>query len=480
MTHHTCPPRTARIGRWLLVLAVAAVLQAPAASIGPLPPVSAAWADDDDGGSGAGTGGASGGYGGHDGRRVGSSSVNPLRALRRFVPSFGRESPRPRRAARRAAPRPDRAEREIVATGLAEADITDLTARGYAVLQQEPLAATGISVAKLQVPEGTSIEEAREAVRAVNPAVAADFNHYYRPEQDGKPSEGACEGPHCAAPALIGWPLSPQACRQEVSVGLIDTAINADHAVFTDGSITVERLGSESGRDSDRKHGTAVAALLVGDPASRTPGLLPRARLHAVDAFKTSGGDTRAEAFDIVRAVDRIAARKVAVLNMSLAGPRNVLLEKAVADIVAAGTVVVAAVGNAGPKAETAYPAGYAQVIAVTAVDGRKSVYRRAVRGDHVDFAAPGVNVWAAASLKGARPRTGTSFAAPFVTAAVALIKASEPGIAPAEIEERLAGDAEDLGDEGRDAVFGWGLIKASGYCVPASDPTPTPVAANP
>ena len=48
-------------------------------------------------------------------------------------------------------------------------------------------------------------------------------------------------------------------------------------------------------------------------------------------------------------------------------------------------------------------------------------VYRRAGRGAHVDFAAPGVAVWTAAWVRGARPKTGTSFATPFVTAAVVL-----------------------------------------------------------
>ncbi len=85
--------------------------------------------------------------------------------------------------------------------------------------------------------------------------------------------------------------------------------------------------------------------------------------------------------------------------------------------------------------------------------------------GEHIDFAAPGVAVWTAASVSGARPKTGTSFAAPFVTAAVAMMKASEPELAAEMLRDRLTGHAEDLGDPGKDPVFGWGLLNARAIC---------------
>jgi subtilisin family serine protease len=98
-------------------------------------------------------------------------------------------------------------------------------------------------------------------------------------------------------------------------------------------------------------------------------------------------------------------------------------------------------------------------VIAVTAVtlDGR--VYRRAVQGPHIDLAAPGVDVWSAASVSGARWHTGTSFAAPFVTAAVAALLHGQPDLASADVLSILAGSAEDLGEPGRDPMFGHGLV---------------------
>jgi subtilisin family serine protease len=187
----------------------------------------------------------------------------------------------------------------------------------------------------------------------------------------------------------------------------------------------------------------------------------------AVDAFHTSGGDERSDVFTLTAGMDFLADRGVRVVNMSLAGPPNSVLETATQKLLARGPVIVAAVGNGGPKPEPAYPAAYPGVIGVTAIDRTGAVYRRAGQGDHVDLSAPGVEVWTAAPVKGARPKTGTSFAAPFVTAAVASLLAKEPALGAEAIAARLAGSAEDLGDAGRDPVFGHGLVQAALSCKP-------------
>jgi subtilisin family serine protease len=127
--------------------------------------------------------------------------------------------------------------------------------------------------------------------------------------------------------------------------------------------------------------------------------------------------------------------------------------------------VVVAAAGNQGSRAKPLFPAAYPGVIAVTAVDQHKRVYRRAGQGAHIDLAAPGVRIWTAASVKGARPRTGTSFATPFVTAAAAVLRGKAPQLDHAGIHAVLARTALDLGPPGKDEIFGSGLLQAGGLC---------------
>jgi subtilisin family serine protease len=100
------------------------------------------------------------------------------------------------------------------------------------------------------------------------------------------------------------------------------------------------------------------------------------------------------------------------------------------------GIVFVAAAGNEGPTAAPSYPAAYPQVIAATAVTKDLRNYRYANCGDHIDVAAPGVNIWTAMPGGRAACHSGTSFAAPHVTAILAV---EPPG--------RLKQDKADLLD---------------------------------
>lgn len=427
------------------------------------------YADDDDGGDDNGDDGGgsyrSGGDDDDDRPSVRRSGPNLFRALTdRFIPR------RQRREARRQreAPLPDRAPDEVVATGLTAPQVDILLAGGFTILERTEIGGFGGEVLRLRIPPNTQLEAARDLIIAAAPQSLADFSHYYRSEQ-----AEACAGPHCASVGLIDWPGTsglPSGCGVSVTIGLIDTAINPGHAVFSGGQVEVIRLSDAALPESGRQHGTAIAALLAGAAGSRAPGLLPGAKIVAVDAFyKGSRRDERSGVYELLRALDLLSERGIRVANMSLAGPPNALLERLVGQLSADGMVIVAAAGNGGPKAAPAYPAAYEEVIAVTAIDRTKRAYRRAGRGEHIDLAAPGVDVWTAASVSGGRAKTGTSFAAPFVTAAAALLKAANDNASSADILSALGRSAEDLGEPGKDAVFGWGLINARAACAAAA-----------
>jgi len=219
-------------------------------------------------------------------------------------------------------------------------------------------------------------------------------------------------------------------------------------------------------------HGTAVAALLVGQPGSQTPGLLPDARLIAVDAFYRDGGTAdRTDVTSLVEAIEVLAERGVRVINMSLSGPANEILQKAIAAAQAKGIVIVAAAGNNGAGAEPSYPAAYPGVVAVTAVDHELNVYQRATRGPYVDLAAPGVNVWTASAQGTGSLKTGTSYAVPFVSATAGVLLASRPDLDITAVRTRLEEATLDLGQPGRDPTFGFGLIQMAGLCSGPAEP---------
>jgi hypothetical protein len=369
------------------------------------------------------------------------------------VDDFRRLLRRPRIAPR--PPPPIIVPGEIVTGELDDDDLARIVANGFTVLDSAPSELLGGIIARLRPPSSLTIEAARARILEIAPAAVVEPNHLYRPV------EMPCRANNCPAFAMIGWSVPPESCRLDPQIGMIDTRINLDHDALSGQAIERLSLLSSGERPSGMVHGTAIAALLVGDADGRTPGLLPEGRLIAVEAFHRDRAGDAADVFKLARAVDLLAVREVQAVNLSLAGPGNALLERVVAAATESGMILIAAAGNDGPRAPPAYPAAYPGVIAVTAVDTRGRVFRQAGQGEHIAFAAPGVRLWTAASISGGRYRSGTSYAAPFVTAAVA-VALSEGELEPAGVIERLASRSVDLGPAGRDSVFGWGLVRST------------------
>lgn len=411
--------------------------------------------DDDDGGASVGAGGG-GERGAIRSRRV-TNAVRPS-------------------AAQAAAEQPEFA-LEIVVSDLSDGDLATLIAEGFVQTERRRLTALAVTLDRLAAPPGLTLAAARDRVRQLASGSDADFNHYYRTSGDSVPVAGsgddACRHENCAAWQMIDWLRSgAEHCRAGLRIGLIDTGINPDHEILGRARLTILQRPSATA-PSGAIHGTAVASLLVGDVTSRVPGLLPWAELFAVDVFSAAKGDERADAAALVEGLDLLAARQVRLYNLSLAGPPNTVLSRMIdrmTDAAGLDAVIVAAMGNDGAAAGPASPGAHPDVIAVTAVDARGRVYRQAQRGDHLGLAAPGVNLLAATSVRGARAKSGTSYAVPFVTAAAALILAREGSATGRDVRARLFASARDLGAAGPDPVFGHGLLSASGLCLPATE----------
>lgn len=482
------PPTRRRRPLPLLVATACLLAAAPLlpSAVAPFTAVPA-FADDDgdDGGGRGGRGGRSGpARSGTEGSRVGpGTSRLPIddairRLIRRPDDRGGKRQVRRQQQrqapAARAAPQPPPPPEFVVAVTSAD-DLGRITAAGYTVVEQAPVALIGGEMARLRAPAGTSLETARAAVAAAAPTAVLDLNTLYRPDEQEAdavvPSaDGPCIGAACAAFEQVGWMAPPRACAATPVIGMVDTGVNADVEALAGRDLTVVPLAASERTPADALHGTAVAALFVGDTASPSPGLLPRAKLIAVEAFHRDGAGAAADAFSLVRAIDRLAG-EVDVVSLSLSGPPNLLLERAVAATLSRNVAVVAAAGNEGPRAEPRFPAAYAGVVAVTAVDGRGRVYRNAGQGAHVAFAAPGVQLTVARSVRGVRQRSGTSYAVPFVAAAVAAARSGLPDPAAVPVADTvaaLAATAADLGEPGRDPVFGHGLVQAPAPCAAA------------
>ncbi|MCG7200184.1 S8 family serine peptidase [Marinobacter pelagius] len=338
-------------------------------------------------------------------------------------------------------------ERQWLFTGTDE-EIARLDRAGITLLKRQELTGVGLNLVRFRVsPELDS----REALRAVLPELAdrLDRNHIYSPQADG-PSEPQAQAPH--------WQTL---CSAPVRVGMVDTSIATDHPAFRQARVVQSRFlevdGNRGQLSAPRAHGTAVASLMVGDYRGESPARLPGATLFNASVFFDRNRDlSGASLGHLLEGLNWLSKQDISVLNISLTGPDNRVLATVIRNLLDRGIVLVAAVGNQGPAAPPLYPAAYPGVIGVTAVDDSNELYRWANRGEQVMFAARGVSVPVAAPEGGRVSDSGTSLAAPVVTAALAcrLREASAE-----QAIEALIGTARDLGEPGRDRSFGHGLL---------------------
>ncbi len=321
-----------------------------------------------------------------------------------------------------------------------------------------------LSVTRFRVPHGINPWKALVRLRQMGTAASFDLNHYYC--IGGRSGSGGRHDFNAFAGRMIGWPLERRTLGKGLCIGMVDSDVNTDIAALA-GQHIVRRSFVPQSEVPVGIHGTGIAAVLVGAAGSSFPGLLPGARLLAAEAFSVGGqGKPHAGALTIARALDWLVAEKALVVNLSFCGPDNSLLRAAVRRTLESGTPLVAAAGNNGALAPPAFPAAYEKVIAVTAVDRFRRLYRRANQGPYIDFAAPGVGIWVPGKSGKGRYRQGTSYAAAYCTAVGAqLLCGMNPSQRAGHLFRMLQENTVDLGPRGRDNLFGWGLIHCPRSC---------------
>lgn len=324
---------------------------------------------------------------------------------------------------------------ELVGMDLSAATLRSAEARGFRVIERQSLPSLARELVRLEAPRGVSAIAARQQIRAIDPQAVVDLVHYY--------------GLNFAAgakPQPIKDGGQPARSDARLVVGVIDTAVVA-HKALGAARIVPWKDGDMLGAPAE--HGTAVASIIAGHG---------RATIYSANIFRGPPGRPFTSAEVIAGALEWMLGKDIQTINMSLAGPRNAILDRLVRDALAKGRSVVAAAGNGGPSAPPAYPAAVPGVIAVTAVDKDLHVYRYANHGKYISVSAPGVGVVAAYTRGGLARFTGTSFAAPHIAGWIARCRAD--GEAGPSCHARLRRSARDLGVAGFDETYGFGFVQ--------------------
>lgn len=204
---------------------------------------------------------------------------------------------------------------------------------------------------------------------------------------------------------------------RRVRVGIIDTGINTSHAdlrkCIREG---VSTLDASTSYLDDYGHGTHVAGIIGANNANGMVGVNPYVDFYIVKAFDKQGSGNLS---DIIEGMDWLMRRNVNIINMSFSTSESSnSFIRAIRSIHQRGIIMVAAAGNDG--GDVNYPARFPEVVAVSAIDKKDRFADFSSHGPEIDFCAPGVDIDSAWIGSGYAVKSGTSFAAPHITGAVA------------------------------------------------------------
>lgn len=325
----------------------------------------------------------------------------------------------------------------LVATDISETSISKAVDNGFTVIERGRIDGLDLAFVKFSTRKGESLKsEQKKLQKIAREAEVSGDNIYFTGATVPSRTAGVLPAALLAGGAAKG-----------ATIGLIDGGV-ARHSMI---KIPVEQRGFAKGAPVSSTHGTAIASLISVSQKNSGSGLLS-ADIYGNDP---AGGNATA----IARALGWMASRKIPVVTISLVGPDNGLLRRAIQSAQGKGMLIVAAVGNDGPAAPPRFPAAYKGVIGVTGVDSKHRALPEAGIATPVDFAAPGADIKGAFPGGKTVPLRGTSFAAPLVAARLAAHYPS-PNIALIEkAVNALIGEARDLGKKGADKIYGNGLI---------------------
>jgi len=251
---------------------------------------------------------------------------------------------------------------------------------------------------------------------------------------------------------------------QGVKVAVIDTGIDHTHPdLSVAGGYKIIWYDDY---DDVIGHGTHVAGIIAAKRDNfGVVGMAPEVELYSLKIFSEVG--TTALSF-VVDALQWSIDHEIDIVNMSFGSSvTSAALRDACKKAYDAGVLLVASAGNSGKGSTdtTGYPARYDTVISVGAVDEELEVADFSSRGADLDVVAPGVSILSTFTYPLEYEHlyyylSGTSMACPHVVGLAALIKSVNPGISNVELKRRITDFARDLGPDGHDRNYGWGLAQ--------------------
>lgn len=267
--------------------------------------------------------------------------------------------------------------------------------------------------------------------------------------------------PHVKAPSL--WNLASEQIRPAV-VAVIDSGIDRSIPDFK-GRIApggYNFVENTSNVTDTHGHGTSVSGV-IASVFNNQYGITGISGPFDVSILplKTIGEDGTGTVSMNIQAIDYAIEKHVDVINISQGGMTPSQIEKdAIRRAADAGILIVASAGNDAEKGNPImYPAAYDEVLSVASVNESNKRSAFSTYNEGVDMSAPGERI--ATNHPGGTLvyASGTSFSAPIVAGAAAMIKTELPSLSPVQVTELLTSSSTDLGTPGKDPYYGAGVL---------------------
>jgi len=354
---------------------------------------------------------------------------------------------------------------------------------------------------RCEIPAAADTAQILAHLRTLDGVVCAQANHVYRLHY--APNDPDLDGQYALTKikAFDAWDIERGTAN--VPVAVIDTGIDYNHAdlaanmwfnsgedINYNGSIDA---GDYNGLDDDDNgfiddirgwdftdapnypdggdyldrdndpvdkmgHGTAVAGIIAAqaDNGIGIAGLAHNCKIMNLRAF-TDGGN--GEEDDVASAILYAINNGARIINMSWG---DVYVSRLMDDIIRYGAsrdiIMIASAGNSSTTA-IHYPSAFPGTISVGSTDDQDRLAGFSNYGPSMDLVAPGENIYTTAPDDKYAAKNGTSFSAPYISAAAALLLSRDPDLSAEAVRSLLTSSADDLGEAGIDKYYGAGRL---------------------
>lgn len=223
-----------------------------------------------------------------------------------------------------------------------------------------------------------------------------------------------------------------------------------------------QALGNSQGRDplinDDYGHGTSVAGVMCANNPSGITGIAYGAKIMPLKAIDLQGNG---EADDIAAAIVYGVLNGVNVLNMSFGESFDSEIIHEAVKFAEANSVFIAASSGNNNSSKPHFPSDYEEVCSVGASTKDNQKWSLSNYGNNLDIMAPGASVFTTKWNNSYGEVSGTSIAAPQISAVAALLLEKNKNLSPQQIKDILKSSAKDIEDSGWDLKSGSGLVDA-------------------